>query len=281
MQKKLLVAALGTLFAMPVLAEDAPAAAAAAPAAAAPAAAPAPVFTSNVGFVSNYIYRGMTQTGGKPTIQGGFDYTPASGFYVGVWGSGISWISNLAQSTSPATSTPNSAGTEIDTYLGFRNTFATDFSYDVGFLRYNYPGNYGTVTSADTNEVYGLIGYKWITAKYSYSLSNLFGALNTSDTSYFDLSANYAVGDSGYTLIGHYGKQNFSGSGATVNGTSLSYTDYKLAVTKDISSWAKDLSGTTIGLTYTNTNAGSNPNYVVLGKKLGEGVAVLSVNRTF
>jgi len=247
----------------------------------APAAAPAPVFTSNVGVVSNYIYRGITQTGGKPTIQGGFDYTPASGFYVGVWGSGISWISDLYTS-SGGTAGATSAGTEIDTYLGFRNTFATDFSYDVGFLRYNYPGNYGTHTSADTNEVYGLIGYKWITAKYSYSLSNLFGAPNTSDTGYFDLSANYAVGDSGYTLIGHYGKQNFSGSGATVGGTSLSYTDYKLAVTKDISSWAKELNGTTIGLAYTNTNTGSNANYLgVNGKKLGEGVAVLSVNRTF
>jgi len=269
MQKKLLVAALGALFAMPVLADDAPAAAA--PAAA--PAAPAPVFTSNVGLVTNYIYRGMTQTGGKPTIQGGFDYTPASGFYAGVWGSGISWISNL--------SAADSAGTEIDTYLGFRNTFATDYSYDVGYLRYNYPGNYGSNTKADTDEVYGLIGYKWITAKYSYSLSNLFGAPNTSGTNYIDLSANYAVGDSGYTLIGHYGKQTFSGSGATVGGTSLNYTDYKLAVTKDISSWAKDLSGTTIGLTYTNTNAASNPNYIVLGKKLGDGVAVLSVNRTF
>jgi uncharacterized protein (TIGR02001 family) len=192
-----------------------------------------------------------------------------------VWGSGISWLGDAGISQS---------GTEIDTYLGFRSSFATDFSYDVGFLRYNYPANYGTATSADTNEVYGLIGYKWVTAKYSYSTGNLFGATNTSGSGYFDLSANYALGDSGYTLIGHYGKQNFSGSGATPasTGQSLEYTDYKLAITKDISSWAKDLSGTTIGLTYTNTNTGSNANYVsAQGKKLGEGVAVLSVNRTF
>jgi uncharacterized protein (TIGR02001 family) len=275
MQKKLLVAALGALFALPALAEDAPAAAAAAP-----AAAPAPVFTSNVGFVSNYIFRGVSQTGGKPTIQGGFDYTPASGFYAGVWGSGISWISDGGAATS--------AGTELDTYFGFRNTFATDFNYDVGFLRYNYPGNYGANTSADTNEIYGLIGYKWISVKYSDSLGDTFGVSNASGSGYIDVSASYALGDSGYTVGAHYGKQTYKGSTADAlrakPGISQNpdYTDYKLSITKDISSLAKDLSGTTIGLTYTNTNnvsGGFNTN--PQGKDLGKGVAVLSVNRTF
>ncbi len=56
------------------LADDAPAAAAA------PAAAPTPSVTSNVSLVSNYLYRGISKSGGKPAIQGGFDYTHASGF---------------------------------------------------------------------------------------------------------------------------------------------------------------------------------------------------------
>ena len=276
MQKKLLVAALGTLFAMPVWAEDAPAAAA-------PAAAPAPVFTSNVGLVSNYIFRGVSQTGGKPTLQGGFDYTPASGLYAGVWGSGISWISDAGTGVT-------NAGTEIDTYFGFRSTFATDFNYDVGFLRYNYPGTYGANTSADTNEIYGLIGYKWITVKYSDALGDTFGVSNASGTSYVDVSASYALGDSGYTLGAHYGKQTYKGSTAdtlknTYNAAGVSqdpsYNDYRLSITKDISSLAKDLSGTTIGLTYTNTNNKTGGFNTVNGKDLGKGVAVLSVNRTF
>src|SRR5450759_5333437 len=151
MQKKLLVAALGTLFAMPVLAADAP------------AAAPAPAVTSNISLVSNYLYRGISQTGAKPAIQGGFDYAHASGFYAGIWGSNISWI--------PA----SSSSLELDTYFGFKNSFATDYSYDVGFLRYNYPGVYPNpipagFAKANTNEIYGLIGWKWLTAKYSYSL---------------------------------------------------------------------------------------------------------------
>lgn len=258
------------------LADDAPAAA--------PAAAPAPVFTSNVGFVSNYIFRGVSQTGGKPTLQGGFDYTPASGFYAGVWGSGISWISDGGTATN--------AGTEIDTYFGFRNTFSTDFNYDVGFLRYNYPGTYDYTkgfAAADTNEVYGLIGYKWITVKYSYDLGDTFGWIDAAGTNYIDVSGSYALGDSGYTLGAHYGKQSYKGSEADFyknhpsGGVSQdpSYTDYKLSVTKDISSWAKDLSGTSIGLTYTNTNNPKGGVNTVLGKELGKGVAVLSVNRTF
>jgi len=108
-------------------------------------------------------------------------------------------------------------------------------------------------------------------------------------TNYIDVSASYALGDSGYTLGAHYGKQSYKGTAADalknnpVGGVSQdpSYTDYKLSVTKDISSLAKDLSGTTIGLTYTNTNNPKGGFNTVLGKELGKGVAVLSVNRTF
>jgi uncharacterized protein (TIGR02001 family) len=261
MQKKLLVVVLGTLFALPAFADDAPAAAAAAP-----AAAPAPVVTSNVALVTNYLYRGISQTGGNPAIQGGFDYTPASGLYIGTWGSSISWLSDAGVS--------GSSGLELDTYAGYRNSFATDYSYDVGYLRYNYPGHYVTgATKADTDEIYALIGYKWLTAKYSYALGNLFGAPNTTGSNYFDLSASYTVGDSGYTLGAHYGIQTFQGSGANPGGNSLSYNDYRVSVSKDIgNSFAA-------GLTWSGTNA--NSNYTnPQGYKEGQSVVVASLTRT-
>jgi uncharacterized protein (TIGR02001 family) len=45
------------------------------------AAAPASphTFTGNVGVVSNYIFRGISQSAAKPAIQGGFDYAHSSG----------------------------------------------------------------------------------------------------------------------------------------------------------------------------------------------------------
>jgi uncharacterized protein (TIGR02001 family) len=222
-------------------------------------AAPASPVTANVSLVSNYLYRGISQSGAKPALQGGFDYTHASGFYAGVWGSSISWLTDNAAVTGAT-----SSQLELDTYFGFKNAFATDFNYDVGFLRYNYPAN----------EVYGALGYKWLTAKYSYSLGNTFGIAAAKGTNYFDLSANYPIADTGITLGAHYGKQSFKGINAGTGIAALSYSDYKLSVTKDFSGYA-------LGLAYSSTNAAKGAAYNVLGKDLGKGTAVLSLTHAF
>lgn len=237
---------------------------------AAPAAPASPhTFTSNVGLVSNYLYRGISQTGAKPAIQGGFDYAHSSGFYAGVWGSSISWLSDAGVATT--------AAVELDTYAGYKGT-AGDVGYDVGFLRYNYPGTYAVgAIKADTNEIYGAVSYSIVTAKYSYSLGDTFGVPDAKGTSYLDLSANYTVPDTGITLGAHYGKQTYKGSSAryltALAGNSATYSDYKLSATKDFS-------GYVFGLAYSSTNA--SPFYTSLqNKKLGQGTAVLSLTRSF
>src|SRR5690606_36352601 len=141
-----------------------------------------------------------------------------SGLYVGVWGSSISWLSDAGIA--------NNAGTEFDTYLGFSGE-AGDIGYDAGFLRYNYPGDYGTNLSADTNEIYGKVGYKWVSAKYSRSTGNLFGVANSSGSSYLDLSASYDLEDTGIALGAHYGKQTIANSPAS------DCTDYNLSVSRE------------------------------------------------
>ena len=50
------------------------------------AATPENTVTANVGIFSEYIFRGISQTAGKPAVQGGFDWSHASGFYAGTWG---------------------------------------------------------------------------------------------------------------------------------------------------------------------------------------------------
>lgn len=270
-QTKLLLAALGALFALPAMAEDAAVTQHKEDIHVIPASAH--TVTGNVSLVSDYLYRGISQTGQKPAIQGGFDYAHSSGFYAGVWGSNISWLSDAGVATS--------ASLELDTYFGFKNGFATDFNYDIGFLRYNYPGNYAAgATKADTDEIYGLIGYKWITAKYSYSLGDTLGMPNAKGTNYFDLSANYSVPDTGITLNAHVGKQTYKGANAdafAAAGATATYTDYKLGV-------SKDLSGYVLGLAYSSTNAktGAGQFYTSLqGKDLCRGTAVLSFGRSF
>lgn len=252
MQKsKLLVAVLGALCAMPVLAADAPASS----------------FTpsANVAIVSNYLYRGISQTGAMPALQGGFDLAHDSGAYIGVWSSSISWISDAGSATN--------AGTEFDTYLGYKGT-AGDVGYDVGFLRYNYPGVY-TATPADTNEVYAAVTYSILTAKVSYALGDTFGISEAKGTTYMELNANYPIGETGYTLSGHVGNQTYKGATADANTAgSLTYTDYKVGVTKDFS-------GYVVGLAYSTTNAVEAAYTSTQNKNLSKAATVLSLSRTF
>jgi uncharacterized protein (TIGR02001 family) len=230
-------------------------------------------FTSNVGLVSNYLYRGISQTGAGGAIQGGFDYAHSSGFYAGVWGSTISWLSD------PVPAVAANASLELDTYAGYKGT-AGSVSYDVGFLRYNYPGTYAVgAVKADTNEIYGAVSYSIVTAKYSYSLGDTFGVPDAKGTNYLDLSANYTLPDTGIALGAHYGKQTYKGSSArysaAVAAGSPTYSDYKLSATKDFS-------GYVLGLAYSGTNANNSPFYTnAQNKQLGKSTAVLSLTRSF
>ena len=220
--------------------------------------------TANVGLFSNYLYRGISQTGGKPAIQGGFDYARTGGFYAGVWGSNISTLGDVGVTA---------ASLELDTYVGFKSGFAENFTYDVGFLRYNYPGTYAPgATKADTNEIYVALGWKWLTAKHSHSLGDTFGINEASGTNYNELNASYSLADAGVTLGAHFGKQTYKGVNAGSGASSLTYTDYKLSA-------SKDFSGYVLGLAYSDTDATAI--YTVLNKELGKATAVLSLTRSF
>ena len=257
LKNKLLVAALASAFALPVLAEDAPS-----------------PFSSNVALTTNYLYRGISQSGAGPAIQGGFDYAGASGLYAGAWGSSISWLGDMGIAKDSGIA---NAGLELDTYAGYKAA-AGDVAYDVGFLRYNYPGTYGAnvPTKADTNEVYGALTYSIVTAKLSYALGDLFGISEAKGSTYIDLSAAYPIADSGVTLGLHYGKQTYKGKTADdlkTAGTDPTYADYNVSV-------AKDFGGYVYSLMYSKTNAASGGWYTnPQGKDTGKGVVVLTLKR--
>ncbi|MEQ1555919.1 MAG: TorF family putative porin [Gallionella sp.] len=237
--------------------------------------------TSNVALVSNYLYRGISQTGAVPAIQGGFDYAHASGLYAGVWSSSISWLTD-----SPAVTGATSAQVELDTYFGYKGA-VSDVAYDVGFLRYNYPATYVATlptpvpgapsAKADTNEIYGAATYSIVTAKVSYALGDLFGVSKAKGSTYFELNAAYPVADTGVTVSGHYGVQTYKGASADALKAAASdptYSDYKLSV-------AKDFSGYALGLAYGGTNANKVQYTSGTNKYLGKSTAVLSLSRSF
>ena len=174
-------------------------------------------FSGNVSLTTDYLYRGVTQTGHRGAIQGGFDYANPSGFYAGTWGSNISWLGAPGSSL------------ELDTYAGYSAGFATDFTYNVGFLRYNYSGEYPAGTpSASTNELYGSIGWKMLSAKYSRSFTNLFGVPDSVGSGYLELNATYSVEGPAVDLSAHYGKQTVAGTG----NDPLTYSDYNVKAAK-------------------------------------------------
>ncbi|MDA8328575.1 MAG: TorF family putative porin [Betaproteobacteria bacterium] len=271
MKKSLLAIALATL-AGPVLADTA-----------APAApAPSYTLTANVDLSSQYIYRGLTQTNGNPAIQGGADLTMANGFYLGTWGSNISWFSDA--NPAPA----SSLSMEWDLYGGYAQTIG-DYGYNVGVLQYYYDGSYGNLYSAtsgtvnpNTTEIYALVSYKTLSFKVSDVVSTgLFGVADASGSYYADLSWNPALTDT-LTLNTHVGEQKYTGTsafGKPSNDSLYSYTDYKLGITADLS---KELgtgwSGTAY-YTYANTSGIGFTNSMT--SNIGGSRTTVAIARTF
>lgn len=201
--------------------------------------APASPFSGNVSLTTDYLYRGLTQTNHGGAIQGGYDYVNPNGFYVGAWGSNISWLYS-----SQGYAATSGASLELDTYGGYSGSFASDFNYNVGFLRYNYGGNANGAVNADTNEIYGSLGWKWISAKYSRSTGNLFGFGNSSGSGYLELNGAYTLEGPAVDLSAHYGKQTVAGTG---NGI-YTYSDYNVKAAKAFGAytWAFMVSNTNL-----------------------------------
>jgi uncharacterized protein (TIGR02001 family) len=248
-------------------------------ASAAPAEPASPhTLTGNVGFFSQYIFRGLTQTDRRPALQGGFDYSHSTGFYAGLWGSNISWLRDGGSYSAGGSG-------EFDFYGGYKGSMS-DFTYDVGLLQYWYPG---TVTpgfvKADTLELYGAVGWKWLTAKYSHVVSNkAFGVPDARGTYYIDITASVPIGSTGLTGIAHWGRQKFDGqtTGAPFNNDTLySYDDWKLGLSYTL---PKDF---TVGAFYTDTSSANRLGYGSVGeggvypRNIARGTGTIFVQKTF
>ncbi len=225
---------------------------------------PASPLSFNIGGVSDYRYRGISQSRLKPALQGGADYAFASGAYLGTWASTIDWIKDAG----------GNANVEIDLYGGYKGDIVKDsLSYDVGFLTYQYPSNHLN-PKAETYEIYGALTYGPVTAKYSHAVSNLFGFANSKNSGYLDLSANFDLGSS-ISLTPHVGYQRVA------NNSTASYTDYSLTVAKDFSGLA--LSAALVGTSTKSVsgNPGGYAYYSPAGKNLGKATVVVGLKYTF
>lgn len=269
------------------------AAACAAPAFAQEAAPASPhTLTANVGIVSDYLFRGISQSGGGPAIQGGVDYSHSSGFYAGTWMSSVNWVNDTIVGASKSM--------EWDFYGGYKGAFAEDFGYDLGIIAYTYPGTQPDNTvSPDTTELYAALSWKWFTVKYSHAISPNFvgwgtadGAAKSKNSNYIELNGAYDLGD-GWGLMAHVGHQkvkDFDKAGQPGSATDdavASYTDWNVGVSKDIGFGLVTVKYSDTDAK-TNCVAGANQAYcwgtvngTGAGYEAGKGKATIAFTKTF
>jgi uncharacterized protein (TIGR02001 family) len=109
--------------------------------------------SANIGVVSNYVWRGQTQTQDDPAVQGGFDYAHESGFSAGTWVSNVEF--------------DDESSFELDLYAGYDFSISDDISVGVSGIYYAYPSD-----DADTDFAeLGVSGsYKWFTLGIQYTV---------------------------------------------------------------------------------------------------------------
>jgi len=213
-------------------------------------------FTGNVAVTTDYYFRGISQTHGKPALQGGFDYEHSSGFYVGNWNSNVSSVDYFP-----------GGSLEMDLYGGYKFNVTPDFGMDVGVLRYYYPGVTAS-PSPNTTELYVAGSYKWFSAKYSHTVTNLFGVDDTKGSGYLDLGATFEIAE-GTNLNLHVGHQKVK------NNSDSDYTDYSVGV-------ERDFGFATLGLAVVGNDLDSDAKRSsVDGKRIGGTKAILTLSKSF
>ncbi|MFZ9550912.1 MAG: TorF family putative porin, partial [Hylemonella sp.] len=188
----------------------------------------------NIGAVSDYRFRGITQTANQASIQGGIDFAHKNGVYLGAWAaSNLKWIKEFNGASK--------GDYEVDLYGGYKFN-AMGLGFDLGAITYQYPGNdsgatgttgSGSYSKADTTEAYVGVSYGPVTLKYSQSFGDFLGNLNSNGSRYWDLSANLDLGN-GLSLVPHVGRQTVPNqTSGSVVGNAADYTDYAITLNKD------------------------------------------------
>jgi len=215
--------------------------------------------SGNVALTTDYRFRGISQTDRNPAIQGGFDWSHDSGFYLGTWGSNVDFAGNL----------------ELDYYGGYANKINDSLAFDVGAIYYDYPGgDLGGGVDPEFWEIYGGLsgdlGPVSLSGKVSYS-DDYFGETGTAF--YYDLGASYEL-PAEFSLSAHYGYQTIDDGSVKDDGFFSSdednYQDWSIGVSKSFMELDFDLS-------YIDTNLGKSDCF---GSKICDSTVVFSISKS-
>ncbi|NYT41272.1 hypothetical protein HZY97_10925 [Sphingomonas sp. R-74633] len=248
-------------------------AAAATPAMAQDQTDPAPAITvsGSVGVVSDYKFRGISQTDGNFAVQGGITVSHESGFYIGTWGSSIDDYVTVH----------GTAHQELDLIAGYKHSF-DGVTVDVGAVYYVYPGTRlsGDTSASDFIEPYLSVAYTVgpvtgkVTGNYAPKQKalaidqGLTGAFKNEDNFYLagDLSA--SIPGTPIGLTGHLGH---TWGPSWLSGPTSEYTDWSVGAT---ATWK----ALTFGVSYVDTDT----DFITpTGKNAAKGAVLGSVSVAF
>ncbi|MFD2166328.1 TorF family putative porin [Thalassotalea euphylliae] len=108
--------------------------------------------STTISGVSDYRFRGISQSAGDPALQGSVDIEFENGFYSGIFASNIDFGVD--------------GDHEVDYYIGYYTDITEDLGIDFSINRYTYPGlDY----SSDYNEMITKIFYGAFNIEIAYS----------------------------------------------------------------------------------------------------------------
>lgn len=188
--------------------------------------------TGSAALVSDYRFRGFSQSSQNAAVQAGITATHESGFYAGTWGSSISFAGSA----------------EVDLFAGWSKAVAEGVTLDVGLLYYLYPKHGGGDT--DFFEPYvnvtGAIGPMTIKVGANYAWEQ--DALGGNDAIYLHAEPSLAIPGTPFGVNGHLG---YASSNAFPGGVDGEVIDWSLGAT---ATW-KNL---TFGVSYVDTDEPGN-----------------------
>lgn len=241
--------------------------------------------SGSAALVSDYRFRGVSQSDEGMAVQGGFTLSHDSGFYAGAWGS------NLA-----GWGTFGGANMELDLFAGYKLPVG-EGTLDAGLIWYMYPSGADTTDFAELYaKLSGSVGPVSLTAGVAYApsqeaLGNAFpvGAPadpgDKEDNLYLSGDAAYGIADTPLTFKAHIGYSD-GNPGLGPNGTSIAptgtYFDWLLGM--DV----VPTPGLTLGVAYVDTDISEaeanliRPNFATLdGDSISDAQVVFSITASF
>lgn len=184
--------------------------------------------TGSATVVSDYRFRGFSQSNEEAAIQGGFTIGHDSGLYVGTWGSSIGFNN----------------GTEIDVFAGFAKEVTPGLTADVGATVYLYPGVNNTTVIEPYASLTGAIGPATVKGGVAWAPGGQ-NSLGDESAIYLYTDVGVAIPDTPIKLKGHFG---YADSDSFLGGLDGDVIDYSVGV--DFT-WK----ALTLGVAYVNTDA--------------------------